>query len=244
MYAYTTPPACPSATADHPFSVQNLPFGIFSTAGTSPRVGVALGDYIIDLSTLKDTLCAGVEGLQAVDVTSGSLNSLMGRERKVWKGLRAALTALATGATSGLTADNLVAQSDATMHLPADIGDYTDFYSSREVRMRDCVVHAAHRSHPVADHFDPRGSTVRSTPRRLSADPNPSSLCRSTPLTLAPCSAVPIMPSSPTGSTYPWDIMGGRAVCTWTGATLSGLRGSCRRTRRTRRRDRSGGLAR
>jgi len=132
MSAYTTPPACPSATADHPFSVQNLPFGIFSTAGTSPRVGVALGDYIIDLSTLKDTLCAGVEGLQAVDVTSGSLNSLMGRERKVWKGLRAALTALATGATSGLTADNLVAQSDATMHLPADIGDYTDFYSSRE----------------------------------------------------------------------------------------------------------------
>ena len=134
MSTYVIPPACPSATADHPFSVQNLPFGIFSTSGTSPRVGVALGDCIIDLSTLKDTLCAGVEGLQALDVTSGSLNSLMGRERKVWKGLRAALTGLATGSTAGLTAANLVKQSDATMHLPADIGDYTDFYSSREVR--------------------------------------------------------------------------------------------------------------
>ena len=71
---YQSSPSVPSATTDHPFSTQNLPYGIFSTSTTPPRVGVALGDFIIDLDTLKDQLTSSVEGLQAEDITSGSLN--------------------------------------------------------------------------------------------------------------------------------------------------------------------------
>ena len=50
----------------------------------------------------------------------------------VWKGARRALTELLTGDAPGLTAGNFVPMSSAIMHLPAQIGDYTDFYSSRE----------------------------------------------------------------------------------------------------------------
>jgi fumarylacetoacetase len=56
----------------------------------------------------------------------------MSHTSAVWKGLRKALSGLLSGSTPGLSAANFVEQSAATMHLPAQIGDYTDFYSSRE----------------------------------------------------------------------------------------------------------------
>ena len=105
---YFPSPLIPSATADHNFSTANLPYGVFSTSSTpTPRIGVALGDYVLDLTSCVDLLTQSVEGLTAEDVTSKDLNCLMGRESKVWKGLRRKVFELVTG-ESGLTMDNFV----------------------------------------------------------------------------------------------------------------------------------------
>ncbi|PAA87962.1 hypothetical protein BOX15_Mlig033367g2, partial [Macrostomum lignano] len=121
------------------FPLQNLPYGIFSTEDNPRhRIGVAIGDQILDLSLVKqffDGLC--LKPHQAV-FESAVLNDLMALGRSAWREARATLQNL-------LSADNLtlqgnshlmqsafVPQSRAQMHLPATIGDYTDFYSSIE----------------------------------------------------------------------------------------------------------------
>jgi len=85
---YTIPPIVPSATIDHQFSLQNLPYGIFSTNTIIPTVGVAIGDYVVNLSSLTETLVENVEGLTKDDVESDTLNSLMSKPSTVWNGLR------------------------------------------------------------------------------------------------------------------------------------------------------------
>jgi fumarylacetoacetase len=55
------PPSVPSATLDHQFSLQNLPYGIFSTADIKPTVGVAIGDFVIHLAAIQDLLLNEVE---------------------------------------------------------------------------------------------------------------------------------------------------------------------------------------
>ena len=124
------------ATCDFP--IQNLPFGIFSTEGTAPRVGVAIGDQVLDLSTLAK---AGLFAMLPDDgacFSEPTLNTFMGAGKGAWDATRATLIELLSADTATLRDDAalrsaaLVAQSAVTMHLPARIGDYTDFYSSRE----------------------------------------------------------------------------------------------------------------
>ena len=119
----------PSATADHQFSLQNLPYGIFSTSSNpNPRVGVAVGDFVLDMSLVSflfPSLPVGV-------FSHPTLNAFMELDSSHWKATRALLLSLLTGSSSGLTAGHFVPLSSVTMHLPARIGDYTDFYSSRE----------------------------------------------------------------------------------------------------------------
>ncbi|MBY4897830.1 fumarylacetoacetase [Cupriavidus sp. AU9028] len=123
--------------ADCDFPLQNLPYGIFSTAaGQGPRVGVAIGDRIVDLSVLDQ---AGLLPAEAAGTfASASLNAFIGRGRPVWQQTRRRLTALLSGEDGRLRDDAalreraLVPMSAATLHLPVQIGGYTDFYSSRE----------------------------------------------------------------------------------------------------------------
>lgn len=116
------------------FPIQNLPYGIFSpAAGGLPRAGIAIGDYILDLAQLEQY------GLLETDFFSqSSLNAFMAAGADVWLAVRAALQHLLDEHTSTLR-DNaelrqklFFPQSQVIMHLPAQIGDYTDFYSSRE----------------------------------------------------------------------------------------------------------------
>jgi fumarylacetoacetase len=110
----------------HPdFPVQNLPLGVFSTAGTAARIGTAIGDYVLDLSALATS---GV--LPAGDALSGStLNALFARPSSVRTELRHAIFALLTDAARKEDVEGyLYPAADVTMHLPAQIGDYTDFY--------------------------------------------------------------------------------------------------------------------
>ncbi|MBQ0933433.1 fumarylacetoacetase [Ideonella alba] len=116
------------------FPIQNLPLGRFRRAGsTEPlRVGVAIGDEILDL---QQALAAGGWSAEAqawlAPMAAGDLNAFMAQGPAARKGLRAALSAaLREGsAQQAALAPCLVAQSAAEMALPCQIGDYTDFYT-------------------------------------------------------------------------------------------------------------------
>lgn len=121
---------------DSDFSIHNLPFGIFSTvAQPEPRVGVAIGDQIIDLAFVADM--AAFDGFlpykQREVFRRNNLNEFIRLGRPVWQQVRATLQAALSddqSLLSKLAEDVLIPQVEATMHLPVQIGDYTDFYSS------------------------------------------------------------------------------------------------------------------
>lgn len=121
-----------SANGHAEFPIQNLPFGIFSASGRDPRPGVAIGDSVLDL---KDAASAGLLdglGFAAEGIFGGAtLNAFMGLERAAWRATRKRVGDLLSG--SDRSAEKyLVDRGACAMHLPAAIGDYTDFYSSRE----------------------------------------------------------------------------------------------------------------
>jgi fumarylacetoacetase len=132
----------PVAPESH-FPLNNLPYGVFSTRGDpSPRPGVALGDSVVDLRTLSR---AGLLRGPALAAAPGcfeapTLNAFMGAGRAAWAEARAALLALlaaeggdgALRENAALRAEAIVPQSKVTMHLPAAVGDFTDFYASLE----------------------------------------------------------------------------------------------------------------
>ncbi len=117
------------------FPVQNLPFGVFHRTNSSEpyRGGVAIGDQIIDLKALAEArLFAGEAKLGAQAGSESSLNSLMQLGPGTWSALRRALfEAMAEGsALESKLRSCLVPQHEASYALPAQIGDYTDFYIS------------------------------------------------------------------------------------------------------------------
>ncbi|XP_029430441.1 fumarylacetoacetase isoform X3 [Rhinatrema bivittatum] len=120
------------------FPLQNLPYGIFSTeAEPRNRIGVAIGDYILDVGAIKHLFQGPILSQHQQVFDEPTLNKFMGLGHKAWKEARECLQDLLSARNPTLR-DNkelrervLVLQVLATMHLPADIGDYTDFYSSR-----------------------------------------------------------------------------------------------------------------
>jgi fumarylacetoacetase len=120
------------------FPIQNLPYGVFSTsASPTLRVGVAIGDSILDLAVVEG------EGLidlaPARDVfAQSSINAFMALGPKVWSRARAGISELLRHDNPRLR-DNktlreraLVSLANATLHLPIEVAGYTDFYSSKE----------------------------------------------------------------------------------------------------------------
>lgn len=126
-------------SAECHFPIQNLPYGTFKPAADqAPRIGVAIGDQVLDLSELDK---AGLLKGSGIDGTGcfqePNLNAFMGLGKTAWTTTRKALTDLLDEKTSTLR-DNaelktkvLHPQSSVIMLLPCRIGDYTDFYSSR-----------------------------------------------------------------------------------------------------------------
>ena len=118
------------------FPIQNLPFGVFRGGpGGTPRIGVAIGDRVLDLRAAVDAglLDEAHEALPACRETS--LNGLMALGVPARHGLRRAIGRLLeehhpVAGDPALQARLLVARSEATMVLPVTIGDYTDFYAS------------------------------------------------------------------------------------------------------------------
>ncbi len=123
-------------TVDSDFPLQNLPFGVFCDASdASPRVGVAIGDAILDLTVLaREGLLEQAPALFA----QSSLNAFIETGRPQWRALRMRLSSLLDANHAELRDDSalreraLIPQMNARLHLPVNIPGYTDFYSSKE----------------------------------------------------------------------------------------------------------------
>ncbi|MDE3185967.1 MAG: fumarylacetoacetase [Acidobacteriota bacterium] len=117
------------------FPIQNLPYGVFCHRGET-RIGVAIGDRILDLrACVREGLLAGLADELVAACGAEVLNPLMSLGRGAWRGLRARITELldadeASKAMQGRVEALLVPMREAVMQLPAQIGDYTDFYAS------------------------------------------------------------------------------------------------------------------
>jgi len=111
-----------------PFPVENLPYGVFSHHGAARRVGVALGDHVVDLAVLE---AAGLLGSTDGVFATGSLNPFMARGPSLWKSVRARLTDVLAAADPPENVHRaMIPLAEVTLHLPFEVADYVDFYSS------------------------------------------------------------------------------------------------------------------
>lgn len=117
----------PGADAHPDFPVQNLPLGVFSPTGALPRVGAAIGNQIVDLDALAT---AGLlDPILTSALASPSLNGFFALATEYRVALRHRLFALLTDRAFASEVEPMLHEAGrCTMHLPARIGDYTDFY--------------------------------------------------------------------------------------------------------------------
>jgi fumarylacetoacetase len=112
----------PDLPAGTGFGPANLPLGVFSTPGAAPRTGVAIGDQVLDLAAATG---------DPVHAT-GTLNGFLARGPHAWAQLRTRLTGWLTDpAHRGGVEPHLLPRADVRLHLPIEVADYVDFYSSR-----------------------------------------------------------------------------------------------------------------
>ncbi|MFE0506095.1 fumarylacetoacetase [Peribacillus butanolivorans] len=126
-------------TPESHFPIQNLPYGIFQFKDKGPRAGTAIGEYVLDLSVIDDAGLLKGTGAEEKNVFSASsLNLFMELGRPAWTSVRKKLQYLLDANTPDLRDDEELRLKafhplkDVEMLLPAKIGDYTDFYASRE----------------------------------------------------------------------------------------------------------------
>jgi fumarylacetoacetase len=97
-----------------------LPYGVFARAGEPPRVGVAVGEYVLDLApALGEEVFA-----------RPALNPFLSEGRDRWTEVRARITGLLSDA--GAAAPHLIPRRDVTLRLPFEVADYVDFYASEQ----------------------------------------------------------------------------------------------------------------
>ena len=117
------------------FPIQNLPYGVFSSAGSAPRVGVAIGDQVLDLALLQ---AEGLIDLPAGVFADTSINAFMALGPAAWTATRARISALLRHDNpklrdnAALRARALIPRGRVTLHLPLQVAGFTDFYSSKE----------------------------------------------------------------------------------------------------------------
>ncbi len=115
------------------FPLQNLPFGVFRRPeGGAPRIGIAIGDRILDLRRSVEVGALPVDPGLMDPLGAASLNSLLSRGRSGLRAVRGAVFALLRedSRLPRPPAECLVPASEADLLLPAEVGDYTDFYAS------------------------------------------------------------------------------------------------------------------
>lgn len=156
----------PVAAENH-FPIQNLPYGVFRPKpGRQPRVGTAIGDFVLDLSVLESRALLDAPGAETAVFDQPSLNAFMGLGRESWAAVRARLARLLSEDDPTIRDDTalrdacLIPMSDVELMLPVQIPDYTDFYSSLHhatnvgtmIRGKDNALQENWRHLPVAYH--------------------------------------------------------------------------------------------
>jgi fumarylacetoacetase len=120
------------------FPIQNLPFGVFKTSQLTPRVGVRIGDHVLDLETLFVLGYLENTTFELSDFDTDYLNSMMKKGKKGTRELRNRISKLLDVNQRDLqdnehhVAQVLLPVEQVEMCMPIQIGDYTDFYSSKE----------------------------------------------------------------------------------------------------------------
>jgi fumarylacetoacetase len=118
------------------FPIQNLPYGVFSAKGLAPRVGVAIGGYVLDLWALAQE--CRIDVVEPGVFAQASLNAFMALGPEVWTKTRARISELLRADHPELRDNDelrkqaLVPMADVRLHLPFAVAGYTDFYSSKE----------------------------------------------------------------------------------------------------------------
>jgi fumarylacetoacetase len=120
--------------ANSDFSIYNLPFGIFTHAGSHKRVGVAIGDQVLDMTVFHKHGYLDALKIDATIFENEFLNDFIGLGKEKTNLVREKIQAELCNQASTLKNDQtaLLAQDAVVMHMPVKIGDYTDFYSSIE----------------------------------------------------------------------------------------------------------------
>lgn len=120
------------------FPIQNLPFGVFSEANNEKRIGVALGEKVIDLAALSQLGYFTDLNIEHSVFLSDQLNGLIKLGKSTTRALRNRISDLFEAKNNELKSNTehvkavLHNQVDITLHMPIQVGDYTDFYSSKE----------------------------------------------------------------------------------------------------------------
>ena len=113
--------------AGSPYDADNLPYGVFVREGEDPRVGVRIGDFVLDLAPI-----AAAEMLDVHAVFGEpTLNEFLAQGRPVWDSVRTWLVGLVSDETErDLVEPNLVPLDEVELRMPFAVGDYVDFYAS------------------------------------------------------------------------------------------------------------------
>ncbi len=120
------------------FPIQNIPFGVFLTRDDIITIGTRIGDTVIDLGALHQL--GYFEGIPLTDdiFLQDTLNDFISDGKKTWRAVRNRISEIFDSTNSALQSQEehrkvvLFAIDEVEMQLPVQIGDYTDFYSSRE----------------------------------------------------------------------------------------------------------------
>ncbi len=128
-----------SVSKDSDFPIQNIPFGVFERPDGAVVCGSRLGDWAIDLSSLEQLGYFSGISLPLGTFSSEALNAFISTGRPVWKAVRERLSSLLSVDGDSSLRDHLSHRSEVLipldkveMHMPVMVGDYTDFYASRE----------------------------------------------------------------------------------------------------------------
>lgn len=124
--------------ADSDFPIQNIPFGICSTDDHPPRPCTRIGNQVVLLEALAKADLLNDLGLDIAVFSATTLNPMLHQGKAAMRQLRRHLIDLFRADNPFLRERTATVQeavrplADVTMHLPVEVGDYTDFYSSRE----------------------------------------------------------------------------------------------------------------
>lgn len=127
-----------SVPKDSDFPIQNLPFGIIGNAVLSHRVAIRIGDYALDLKTLAILGYLETIDFEIMDFDAPFLNTMMKKGKIAVRNLRNRISELLSDTNNELQNNTkhieqvLHLVSTLDVHMPVQIGDYTDFYSSKE----------------------------------------------------------------------------------------------------------------